>query len=89
MSDCNAGCVTIGGTAIYAVFTMTARGLRLRVSADDWERLGLPTGARVEVGTPALGLVPYFVRSVTFVEPCWTWVECDAAPALPWQRRTG
>jgi hypothetical protein len=81
--------VTVGGHAVYAAFVPTARGLRLRVSADDWERLSLATGARVEVGLPGAGRVPYFVRSVTFVEPCWQWVVCDAAPAMPGQRRTG
>jgi hypothetical protein len=81
--------VTVGGHAVYAVFVPTARGVRLKVSADDWERLAMPTGARVQVGLPGAELVPYFVRSVLFVEPCWQWVVCDAAPALPQPRRTG
>lgn len=89
MSDCNSACVVIGGNAVYAAFTVTARGVRLRVSADDWERLALPPGMRVEIRLPRLGPEPFFVHAVTFVEPCWQWVECDAAPALPQQRRTG
>ena len=80
MNQRGTGGVEIAGTLIYALFVRFAWGLRLRLSADDWERLGLPVGARVEVCCPSGLRDWYFVQSATFVEPCWQWVECSRAP---------
>jgi hypothetical protein len=44
------GPIELNGTIVYAYVVQDDAGTRVRVSADDWERLGLQPGARVRVG---------------------------------------
>jgi hypothetical protein len=44
------GPIELNGTIVYAYVIQDDAGTRVRVSADDWERLGLQPGARVRVG---------------------------------------
>lgn len=44
------GPIELNGIVIYAYTIQDDAGTRVRVSADDWERLGLAPGARVRVG---------------------------------------
>jgi hypothetical protein len=46
------GQVGLNGVVVYAYVLTDATGTRVRVSADDWERLGLAPGARVRVDPP-------------------------------------
>ena len=43
------GPIELNGVVVYAYVVADEAGTRVRVSADDWERLGLAPGARVRV----------------------------------------
>ena len=43
------GPIELNGIVVYAYMVADEQGTRVRVSADDWERLGLAPGARVRV----------------------------------------
>ncbi|AMV26721.1 hypothetical protein VT84_20140 [Gemmata sp. SH-PL17] len=43
------GQVGLNGVTVYAYVLADANEMRVRVSADDWERLGLSPGQRVRV----------------------------------------
>lgn len=43
------GPIELNGVVVYAYTVADETGARVRVSADDWERLGLAPGARVRV----------------------------------------
>ena len=45
------GPIELNGVVIYAYVVTDDAGARIRVSADDWERLGLALGARVRVAS--------------------------------------
>ena len=57
------GAVTIGRDVIYAYFTVSGRTARLRLSADECDRLDLFKGRQVRVGfggqEPTSALVPH------------------------------
>lgn len=81
MSLCRGtGPVGIGGRVVYGVFVALDGGLRLRVAVDDWERVGVRDGERVEVTLPGEPKRWYFVAGVWWVET-WYWVELLTAPA--------
>jgi hypothetical protein len=67
----------INGRLVWAVVVALPAEHRLRVSADDWEALGIGRGEPVTVEAPGRPTVTAFVRVVTFVEPCWVWVLLD------------
>ena len=46
------GQVVLNGVAVYAFVVADGSSVRVRVSADDWERLGLSPGQRVRVERP-------------------------------------
>lgn len=46
------GPIELNGVLVYAYVVAEGDGTRVRVSADDWERLGLAPGARVRVAPP-------------------------------------
>jgi hypothetical protein len=75
------GPVTIGRDVVYAYFTADGRAARVRVSADECDRLDLFAGRQVRVGLggrePAVALVTAVVPA-----PPFAWVELElAAPA--------
>jgi hypothetical protein len=54
------GAIELNGVVVYAYVVADETGTRVRVSADDWERLGLAPGARVQLagaGREAEGLL--------------------------------
>ena len=74
------GPVTVGKELVYAYFTVEGREARLRVSADEADRLDLFMGRQVKVGLegrePVSALVTAVVPALPFV-----WVEMEfAAP---------
>lgn len=44
------GPIELNGLVVYAYVVQDEAGTRVRVSLDDWEKLGLAPGARVRVG---------------------------------------
>ena len=57
---------------------------RLGVPADDWEALGVGRGDRLAVAAPGRPPLAGVVRSDTWVDPGWVWVELDpVAPGGP------
>ena len=71
--------IVIEGREVYAAFERLGGVLRCRLSADDWEAWGL-VGARVEVRYPDLSCESFFIRSSTFTDPGWQWIECSRPP---------
>ena len=69
-----AGPVTWGGEVVYAYFTTSAGVTRVRVSADEADRLDVVEGLRVRIALPgaepADGLIVRVRR-----EPPFVWVE--------------
>ncbi len=47
------GPITLNGAMLFGFLKATGDDIRVRVSADDWERLGLSPGQQVKVGGPA------------------------------------
>jgi hypothetical protein len=47
--------ITLGGVAVYAYLVDDGSGIRVRVSADEAERLGLVLGQQVRVEAPGNG----------------------------------
>lgn len=46
------GQVVLNGVAVYAFVVTDQDSVRMRLSADDWERLGLMPGQRIRVERP-------------------------------------
>jgi hypothetical protein len=46
------GQISLNGVAVYAYVLADGDGVRVRVSVDDWERLGLSPGQRVRYDPP-------------------------------------
>jgi hypothetical protein len=46
------GQINLNGVAVYAYVLVDGAGVRVRVSADDWERLNLSPGQRVRYDPP-------------------------------------
>jgi hypothetical protein len=74
--------VTVNGRLVYAACVETGRGLRVRLDADEAERLGLFEGHMAQVGVRGHAPAAYHVLSVVAVDPCWVWVELSVAPVL-------
>ncbi|HVK19476.1 MAG TPA: hypothetical protein VM533_21255 [Fimbriiglobus sp.] len=69
------GPVTLNGVAVYAYFTATEGAtIRLRVSVDESDRLGLSEGHRVRVGLPDREPVEVLVTEVRWVPPV-VWLD--------------
>lgn len=70
------GAVTIGRDMVYAYFTTVGQSARLRLSADECDRLDLFKGRQVLMGfndrEPASALVTSVVHAPPFV-----WVEVE------------
>jgi hypothetical protein len=81
MNASGSGAVRIDDMLIYALY-VGGHVLRVRVSADDWERLSLPIGARVNVVLSGQEEAPFFLRATTRDDEGWEWVELSPAPRL-------
>ena len=74
------GSVTVDGAAVYAHFTTEAGRVRLRVSADERDRLGLDPGRPVALGLLGRPAVRALVTGVR-ADPPFAWVEFETAGA--------
>ena len=69
------GPVTVNGVAVYAYFTATeGETIRLRVSVDEYDRLGLSEGHRARVGLPGREPTEVLVTEVRRVPPV-VWLD--------------
>jgi hypothetical protein len=79
------GPVTIGKEVVYAYFTADGRAGRLRLSADECDRLDLFAGQQVRLGLgdrePGSALVVAVVPA-----PPFAWVEVEFAGEVPVRR---
>jgi hypothetical protein len=71
------GAVTIGGVPLYAYFHEAAGRVRVRVSADEADRLDLLAGRRLAVGLPGRAVADLLVSAVRR-EPPFAWAEFEA-----------
>jgi hypothetical protein len=68
------GPVKLNGVMVYAFIpTSGENGVRVRVSTDDWERLGLHPGQQVRVEGP--GVDGNFLLASAAEEPPLVWVR--------------
>lgn len=65
--------IGLNGYEVWALVVETADGLRVRLSLDDWQWLGLDVGRRVPVRLPGKSDVWLFVADVTELPPI-VWV---------------
>ena len=70
------GPVLFAGTSIYAYFTLDGDMARLRMSADECDRLDLFAGKQVRVGLPRREPTGALVTAVR-AEPPFAWVEME------------
>ena len=69
------GPVEVNGTVVYAYFTEGESGsVRLRVSVDEWDRLGIAEGLRVRVGLPGREAVDVLVTDAHRIPP-FVWLD--------------
>ena len=74
-----AGEIVIAGRILFCSFVVRRNGVRIRMSADEWDRLGISEGKRVKVALPDGVPVDYFVWRLTWCDPGY-WVELRDAP---------
>lgn len=79
------GLAEVDGRPVYAAWAGEPAARRLRLSADDWERLGLLRGQRVAVRLPGCDPAWCFVAGDTWTDP-WVWVELRAQLGGPARR---
>ena len=72
------GPLTINTTRLYGYFTAETGTLRLRVSCDEWEAMGLNEGQRVRVGLPNQEQEARLILNVTAAPP-FVWLELGTA----------
>jgi hypothetical protein len=73
-----AGAVTINRDVVYVYFTVAGRTARLRLSADECDRLDLFAGRQVRVGLGGQEPVGALVVGVVPAPP-FVWVEVELA----------
>jgi hypothetical protein len=74
------GPIAVAGTTLYAYYTEDAGALRVRVSVDEWDRLGLCEGQRVRVGLPGREPAELLLTAAARTPP-FVWL--DLAPLAP------
>lgn len=74
------GLVSWGSETVYAYFTTDGNSLRVRLSVDEADRLGLTEGLRVWVGLPDRQPADVLVMRVGRTPP-FVWVELTAMAA--------
>jgi hypothetical protein len=79
------GPVTIGNDVVYAYFTADGRAARLRVSADERDRLDLFAGRQVRLGLGGREPASALVVAVAPAPP-FAWVEVEFAAGVPASR---
>ncbi|MBA4062106.1 MAG: hypothetical protein C0501_00040 [Isosphaera sp.] len=68
------GPVSWGGKVVYAYYTVAGAAVRVRVSVDEAEGLGLTPGMRLRVGLPGRDPADVLVTRVDEAPP-FAWVE--------------
>jgi hypothetical protein len=74
------GPIVLGGTTLYAYYTEDGGAVRVRVSADEWERLGLSEGQRVRVALPGREPAELLLTAAAHAPP-FVWL--DLTPLTP------
>ena len=75
------GPVTIGREVVYATFAGAGRTVRLRLSADECDRLDLFEGRQIRLGLDGREPASALVTSVAPAPP-FVWVEVEFAGAV-------
>lgn len=81
------GAVNLGGVVLYVYFAEQGGLLRVRLSADEWDLLGLCEGQRVRVGLPGRPAEDLLITAASRVPPV-VWVNFAAGVGQV-VRRTG
>ena len=74
--------MAVGRDVVYAYFTVTGRAARVRVSADECDRLDLFPGQQVRVGVGGRGPAPALVTAVAPAPP-FAWIELEFTGVEP------
>jgi hypothetical protein len=78
------GLVVVNRQAIYAYFASFAGVVRVRVSVDEFDRLGLCEGQWVRAELPGQEPASYLLVKASRVPPI-VWLDLTARPARPAQ----
>ena len=74
------GLVTVNGAALYAYYAELGGVVRVRVSVDEFDRLGLCEGQWVRIGLPDREPVSVLLVKASRVPPV-VWLDLTARPA--------
>jgi hypothetical protein len=70
------GPVGVNGTTVYAYYTQNDSSLRLRISIDDADRLGLIDGMRIKIILPGHKATD-FLATATERTPPYVWLQLE------------
>jgi hypothetical protein len=74
------GPVGVNGTTVYAYYTQNEGPLRLRLSVDEADRLGLIDGMRLKITLPGKKAMD-FLATATERNPPYVWLQLE--PLVP------
>jgi len=74
------GPVGVNGTTVYAYYTQNDDSIRLRISVDEADRLGLIDGMRLKITFPGMKAMDFLATS-TDRNPPYVWLQL--APLVP------
>jgi hypothetical protein len=68
------GLVSLNSATVYGFFTQTETDFRLRLSVDDWDRLGLHEGERVRTVLPGHDPLDLLILGAASLPP-FIWLD--------------
>lgn len=72
-----AGPVTVNGATVYAYYTQDHGPLRLRISVDEADRLGLIDGMRLKIALPGQTVPCDYLAAAAERNPPYVWLELE------------
>jgi hypothetical protein len=70
------GLVGVNGTNVYAYFLLASNSVRVRLSVDETDRLGILDGLRVRVTLPGKEALDVFVKATNRIPP-YVWLDLE------------
>ena len=70
------GPVGVNGTIVYAYFVLASGSVRVRVSVDEADRLGIVDGLRLQVALPGQETVDLLITATNRIPP-YVWLHLE------------
>jgi hypothetical protein len=70
------GPVGVNGTTVYAYYTQNDNSIRVRISVDEADRLGLLDGMRLKIALPGKKAMDY-LATATDRTPPYVWLQLE------------